>query len=121
MFITSQFSSASMWQEWEVGSCWFEGMSGFREGGCGVKSLQPLGSGNLGPVDEERNLRAMPWGGSWRCIPVPLPRHFPCSTLVIVSRVEDQTKYIFTGLNYTLVVWQIQEDCGNQLVCLFAF
>lgn len=33
----------------------------------------------------KRGIRVVPWDGSWRCISAPLPRHFLCSVLVIMS------------------------------------
>lgn len=77
-------------------------------GGTRVSS-QPLG-----PVDEERN-NEMRW----------VMEVYSCSLSLLLSmqqvchydsrrtRKEDQIKIILTGLIYTIVIWQIQEDCGN--------
>lgn len=74
-----------------------------------------ISSQPLGPVDEERNKTcAIKW----------VMEVYPCSLSLSLSmqwvcynsrrtREEDQIKFILTGLNYTIVIWKIQEDCDN--------
>lgn len=88
------------------------------EGGCGAKrvSSQPLG-----PGDEERNKScAMGWVLEvYLCSPSQtLSVQCACDYVSRRTREEDQIKFMFTGLNETLVIGQIQEDSGNWCVCL---
>lgn len=79
-------------------------------GGTRVSS-QPLG-----PEDEERSKTcAMRWIMEvYPCsLSLLLPKKWVCHCDSRRTREEDQTKFILTGLNYTIVIWQIQEDCGN--------
>lgn len=52
----------------------------------GREAVEPKESpANLWALWMKRGIRPVPWGGSWKCIPAPLPTHFLCSMLVIMS------------------------------------
>lgn len=91
-----------------------------------MEALEPenVTSQPLGPVDKEmsKSCAMRPVLEVYPCCPSQVLRkawmQCSCDICLRRTREEDRIKLIFPGLNYTLVFWQIQDNRGNQLVCL---